>query len=91
MNCNTIFLNVDKNSKNLEHLDILQLNPGGEETLLTKTDINSVTIAPAEGKIPISILFDEYAEEASFCALSLGKIRNFKSKISYKEKISKKK
>lgn len=46
---------------------------------------NNIILAPGEGKIPLSILFDEYAEEASFCALSLGQLREFKTKITYKE------
>lgn len=68
-------------------LDFEMLNPGGEETLLTEKNLHNVTIAPGEGKMPLPILFDKYAEEASFCALSLGKIREFKTKISYKEQV----
>jgi len=38
-------------------------------------------IAPRENNVPISLLFDEHAEELSFPSIYLGQFRKFKEGI----------
>lgn len=56
-----------------------------EETLLNTSNIESVTLAPGENKIPISILFDAHAEELSFPKVFCGMLRKFKIKLTYNQ------
>lgn len=56
---------------------------GCHETLLTNGQIYSLTIAPGEGKIPLSLIYDELAEELSFPTIHCGQKRKFKIKLTY--------
>lgn len=72
-----------KNCRDYEFDDTL--NPGGNETLLNNVAIDSITLAPGEGKIPLSIILDEYAEELAFCSIHLGQKRKLKVNLTYKQ------
>lgn len=68
-----------------ETVNDLPLNPGCQESLLTRDLIDnneSVRFAPAENNRPISLLNDEDFEELSFPTIYCGSIRKFKSKVS---------
>lgn len=56
---------------------------GCEETLLNSQNFESVTLAPGENRIPISLLFDKHVEELSFPTIFCGEIRQLKIKLSY--------
>ncbi len=60
-------------------------NPNAQMTLLDNFDpnIDVISIAPGEGKFPLSILKDKYIEELSFPVLFCGFSRQLKIKLSY--------
>lgn len=62
------------------------LTAGCTETLLTNSQISSITMAPGEGQIPLSLLFDENAEELAFPTIHCGQKRIFKVKLTFKQK-----
>lgn len=62
------------------------LTVGYTETLLTNSQISSITMAPGEGQIPLSLLFDENAEELAFPTIHCGQKRKFKVKLTFKQK-----
>lgn len=65
----------------LENID--QLNPGGDQTLLSHVSIGSITMAPGEGQISLSFLRDEFVDELSFPSIYCGKKREPKTKLTY--------
>lgn len=58
-------------------------NIGCEDTLLNCTPIESLTLAPGEGQVPLSLLLDPHAEELSFPLVFFGRARELKIKLSY--------
>lgn len=58
------------------------VNPGAEETLLDNT-FENIIIAPGEGKIPISLLFDLNAEVLAFPTIFGGQERTFPKFLTY--------
>lgn len=53
---------------------------GQQETLLWNED-KCLEIAPAQNKVPLSIIYDEHAEELSFPAIYFGHPREFKPDV----------
>jgi len=54
---------------------------GAEETLIYDESVYGIKIAPGEGKKPIPIPLDTYAEELSFPSVYCGLKREFKALI----------
>lgn len=59
-----------------------EVNPGAEETLLDNT-FENIVIAPGEGKIPVSLLFDLNAEILAFPTIFGGQERKFPAFLTY--------
>lgn len=66
-------------------LEDLPINTGNEETLLDKEQDVTITIAPGEGKKPISLINDENLEELAFIKIHGGEKRNFSVKLSHSD------
>lgn len=62
------------------------VNPGGTETLLDDNQ-DVIVMAPGEGHVPKSLLFDENLEELAFIKVHCGIKRDFKIKLSHAEVI----
>lgn len=60
-------------------------NCGCDETLLNAPPIESVTMAPGEGQVPLSLLLDKDADELSFPCIFCGVKREFKVKLTYNQ------
>ncbi|GFT89712.1 helitron_like_N domain-containing protein [Trichonephila clavipes] len=52
-----------------------------QQTLLCNDEMY-LTIAPGEGNVPVSLLFDEHAEELSFSTNIFGSIKNFRDGVN---------
>ncbi|XP_050296321.1 uncharacterized protein LOC126736136 [Anthonomus grandis grandis] len=61
------------------------LNPGGQETLLDKCNLENICFAPGEGKTPIHLMLDQFSDELSFPTLFCGHAKQFLIKFSYSE------
>ena len=72
---------VDNNDEILEDIPIDESLVAQQQTLLCNEDMN-LNLAPGENKIPISLLFDEHAEELSFPDIYLGHFITFREGLS---------
>ncbi|XP_050294306.1 uncharacterized protein LOC126734651 [Anthonomus grandis grandis] len=61
------------------------LNPGGQETLLDKCNLENICFAPGEGKTPIHLMLDQFSDELSFPTLFCGHAKQFLTKFSYSD------
>ncbi|GFW99689.1 helitron_like_N domain-containing protein [Trichonephila clavipes] len=52
-----------------------------QQTLMWNDEMY-LTIAPGEGNVPVSLLFDEHAEELSFPQIYLGQFRTFRDGVN---------
>lgn len=64
-----------------EHIAIDGSLVAQQQTLMLNEDI-FFHIAPGEGQIPMSLVFDRHAEELSFPAIYLGQFRVFRDDIT---------
>ncbi|GFW82168.1 helitron_like_N domain-containing protein [Trichonephila clavipes] len=53
-----------------------------QQQTLMRNDEMYLTIAPGEGNVPVSLLFDEHAEELSFPQIYLGQFRTFRDGVN---------
>lgn len=68
-----------------EYYNTDNANYACEETLLNNTTSESITLAPGENQIPISLLFDAHVEELSFPTIFCGIIRKYKINLTYNQ------
>ncbi|CAD7078337.1 unnamed protein product [Hermetia illucens] len=59
------------------------INPDGGETMLDSENNYTLVMAPGEGKIPLSLIYDENMEELGFIKIHCGEKRIFKVKLSH--------
>lgn len=76
-------LDQSSNQSNSNSVQNVDENIGCEDTLLNSMPIESLTLAPGEGQVPLSLLLDPHAEELSFPLVFFGRARDLKVKISY--------
>lgn len=62
------------------------VNPGGTETLLDDNQ-DVIVMAPGEGHVPISLLFDKNLKELALIKVHCGIKRDFKIKLTHAEVI----
>jgi len=72
--------NFNLNEKS-ENVPIKESLSAAQHTLMWN-DEKYIRIAPEENIVPMSLLFDEHAEELSFPSIYLGQFRTFKDGIS---------
>jgi len=65
----------------MEEIDIEDSLHAQQKTLLWNED-NFLRIAPAQGEMPTSVLFDEHCEELAFPSIYLGQFRGFKEDLN---------
>lgn len=73
----------DQEESNVD--EILDVNPGGPETLLDDNQDVTIIMAPGEGERPISLLFDQHLEELAFIKIHCGVARQFHVNLSHSE------
>ncbi|XP_029708282.2 uncharacterized protein LOC109400233 [Aedes albopictus] len=71
---------VDDAIENLESENDIEMLIGQQQTLLWNED-KCLEIAPGQNRVPLSIIYDEHAEELSFPDIYLGQPRRFNSEI----------
>lgn len=79
-------LDIIKDSKNSVPFTLKESdNCGCDETLLNAPPIESITMAPGEGQVPLSLILDKNADELSFPCIFGGNKREFKVKLTYNQ------
>ncbi|GBP71338.1 hypothetical protein EVAR_57722_1 [Eumeta japonica] len=69
------------NCNDLEHIPIDESLLAQQQTLMWNEDLY-LRIGPGENNLPLSLLFDEYAEELSFPSIYLGQFRQFRKGVT---------
>jgi len=65
----------------MEEIDIEDSFQAQKQTLFWKEN-KFLRIAPAQGEMPTSVLFDEHCEELAFPSIYLGQFRGFKEALN---------
>jgi hypothetical protein len=81
------FLNVDNVPKDTYESDEINQHPSDTECLLAQqhtllwNEDKYLEISPGQNNKPLTIIYDEHAEELSFPCIYLGQARTFKTNV----------